>query len=102
MTKGDREWLSDAASLGCLICRRLGYGETPAEIHHIRTGIGKGQRASHRQVIPLCPLHHRIGSEAYHTAPATWQEKYGSELDLVEQTVREVLELRQAIIGRQQ
>lgn len=100
MIKDDRQWLSDVASLGCVACRNLGYGESWAEIHHIRTGIGKGQRASHRQVIPLCAPHHRIGSEAYHSAPATWQAKHGSELELVAQTEREVLELRQSIIGR--
>lgn len=38
MTKDDKDWLSDVAELGCIVCRNLGFGSTPAEIHHIRTG----------------------------------------------------------------
>ncbi|MGU7801363.1 Ref family recombination enhancement nuclease, partial [Escherichia coli] len=34
MTKDDKRWLEDVASLGCVVCRNLGYGATPAEVHH--------------------------------------------------------------------
>lgn len=40
MTKDDKRWLEDVASLGCVVCRNLGYGATPAEVHHIRKGQG--------------------------------------------------------------
>lgn len=49
MTKDDKDWLSDVAELGCIVCRNLGFGSTPAEIHHIRTGQGAGQRANHKE-----------------------------------------------------
>lgn len=35
MTNDGKRWLSDVASLGCVVCRNLGYGASPAEIHHI-------------------------------------------------------------------
>ncbi|AGW94621.1 hypothetical protein N234_31725 [Ralstonia pickettii DTP0602] len=51
--------MSAVASLGCIVDTLEGKPGTPAEIHHIRTGTGGGQRASHMHVLPLCPLHHR-------------------------------------------
>lgn len=56
MNKAEKEHLSKVASVGCIVCRNLGFGESPAEIHHVRTGQGMGQRASNYEVIPLCPF----------------------------------------------
>jgi hypothetical protein len=53
MTKDDKRWLADVASLGCVVCRNLGYGASPAEIHHIRTGQGIAQRADHKKLTSL-------------------------------------------------
>ena len=91
MTKDKKIYLSKVAALGCVVCRNLGYGESPAEIHHIRTGQG-AKRASHFDVIPLCPNHHRNGGYgvAYHAGRKAFEQAYGSEIDLLEQTKREV------------
>ncbi|MHA7847257.1 Ref family recombination enhancement nuclease [Serratia sp. D1N4] len=99
-TKAEKEWLSDVAELGCVVCRNLCYGQSPAEIHHIRTGQGAGQRASHYSVLPLCPPHHRTGGHgvAIHAGHKTWEENYGTELDLLKQVEREVEELRECRI----
>lgn len=48
-----------------MLCRRLGLGETPATIHHIRAGQGMSQRASHFETVPLCREHHQ-GDEGVH------------------------------------
>ena len=40
MKKADSLHLSRVAALGCIVCRNQNLGETPAEIHHIRTGQG--------------------------------------------------------------
>jgi len=51
--------MNSVAELGCLVCKRMGYPGTPAELHHPRAGTGAGRRASNWDVIPLCPEHHR-------------------------------------------
>lgn len=58
-TADEKRYMSRVAELGCIVCLRMGYQGTPAELHHPRRGTGMGQRASHYDVIPLCPEHHR-------------------------------------------
>ena len=75
------------AELGCAICRLLGYGITPAEVHHQRTGMGAGKRAIHYQTIPLCPEHHRGATGLHGLGRKAFERTYGvTELELVEQT----------------
>lgn len=62
MTKEQKAHYDKVARQGCVLCRVLGYGETPAEIHHIRRNGGKRDDAP---VIGLCPEHHR-GSTGVH------------------------------------
>lgn len=70
------------AALGCIVCRKLRLGATPAEVHHIREGTGKG-RASHYETLPLCYLHHR-GADGIHTiGTKAWHRRYGSERELL-------------------
>ncbi|MBL0509867.1 Ref family recombination enhancement nuclease [Aeromonas caviae] len=100
-TKADKQWLDDVSSLCCIACRNAGYGATPAEIHHVRSGSGMAQRAEHTRVLPLCPRHHRACYHAgFHAAPRSWQQEHGSEETLLEQVAREVTELRKNTIGR--
>lgn len=89
--KAEREHMGVVAGLCCIVCRNLGYGESPAEVHHVRFLAGGGQRAGHRDTIPLCPLHHREGGYgiAFHAGPAEFQRRYGTEAELLEQTRRE-------------
>ena len=101
MTKDDKQYLNDVASLGCVVCRNMGLGPTPAQVHHPRDKQGMGQRADHADGIPLCPQHHLATyPTGFHAAPRTWQLEHGTEAELVEQTRREVAELRNNIIGR--
>lgn len=94
-TKEEKKWLSDVAELGCICCRNMGFGASLAEIHHVRTGQGMAQRASHTDVLPLCPPHHRACYETgFHASPKSWQEIHGTEIELLEQTKQEVMELR--------
>lgn len=82
--KAEREYMGLVADMGCVIC------QMPAEIHHITTGVGMGQRASNYDVIPLCPAHHRQGSDAIHAGKRSWEEKFGTELhflDLVKEAM---------------
>lgn len=54
-----KKYMSLVAEMGCIVCKRMGYAGTPAELHHPRAGTGAGRRASDWDVIPLCPEHHR-------------------------------------------
>ena len=74
------------AALGCIVCRRAGFGQTPAEVHHIRTGTGWG-RSSHFRTLPLCFHHHR-GADGIHTiGTKAWVRRYGSEESLLLEVV---------------
>lgn len=64
MTKAESEYLDLVASLGCCVCRRLGNGYVPAQVHHVAEGSGK---RSNWAVAPLCPEHHQ-GKTGLHGA----------------------------------
>lgn len=76
------------AELGCAICRMLGFGATPAEVHHPRTGIGAGRRSSHYASIPLCFPHHRGSNDALHVlGRKAFERRFGiTEAQLTAQT----------------
>ena len=82
--KAEREHMGKVADLGCLICAM------PASVHHITTGVGMGQRASHYDTIPLCPTHHQHGGYgvAIHAGKKEWESLYGTELELLDQVKR--------------
>jgi|TARA_B110000259_G_C13833375_1_gene329642 hypothetical protein len=47
-----------------------------------------GIKATNYEVIPLCPHHHRNSEESYHHSPKNFNDKRGSQEDLL----REALE----------
>lgn len=106
MSKEGKEWMGDVASLGCVFCRNSGLGESPAEVHHVRSGVGKGQRAADTDTIPLCPPHHRGTAHpivpSIHRDKRRFEREFGTERELLAQTVRDVNELRSSIVGRKQ
>lgn len=85
-TKAEKEHLNALAELGCIVCLNLGYGKSPAEIHHIRHGVGMGQRNNHKNAIPLCHKHHRTGGYgvALHAGQKAFEDNYGTESELLE------------------
>lgn len=89
VTVSDKQYLSEVSRMGCAICRRLGLGRMPAEVHHQRTGTGAGRRASNRDVAPLCPEHHRGNTGLHGMGRKAFEDAYGvTELELVEETRR--------------
>lgn len=62
MTAAEERHVEKVAALGCCICRRLGHGYTPAQIHHVAEGSGL---RSNYAVAPLCPEHH-TGASGFH------------------------------------
>lgn len=88
-TAKEKRHLNKVASMGCIVCCNLGLGETPAEIHHIGNGT-MSKRASNYEAIPLCPIHHRTGGYglAVHSGRKVWESAFGTEQELLEQTLR--------------
>lgn len=86
--KGDRH-MGKVAAVGCIVCRRLGYPDTPAQVHHIKEECGVAQRQSPFLTIPLCPEHHTQGGPgvAYHAGFREFERMYGTELDLLAATL---------------
>ena len=82
-----KDYLNTLAELGCYCCRTEGV-QSPAMIHHIRQGMGWGQRAPDiGGTIPLCYAHHQSGENgaiAFHRSPKKWREKYGSEKEIAQ------------------
>lgn len=82
-TKQERAYMSAQADAGCILCRHLGYGATPAEIHHLRSGMGAGQRNTNLMTIPLCPEHHRGNTGFHGLGRRAFERAYGiTEMDL--------------------
>jgi hypothetical protein len=90
-TKAEKEHLSRVAALGCIVCKRAGYGYSEAQIHHLKDGHGS-TRASHFETIPLCYKHHLGGGPgvAFHSGKQTWEGKYGTQRDLLAIIMKEL------------
>jgi hypothetical protein len=62
-TLTEKKHMNRVAELGCVICKRNGNDDTPAQLHHLRTGgWGKGGALT---LIPLCYEHH-VGDTGIH------------------------------------
>ena len=88
MTKAEKELYGKIAQLGCSLCRHLGYGETPCEIHHIRRFGGKRENA---EVIGLCLEHHRGNNGVHGLGRKGFESRYGiDEQTLLNQTLSQL------------
>ena len=74
MKKLEKLHYDSIARLGCSLCRHLGFGETPCEIHHIRRFGGKRENA---EVIGLCPEHHRGNTGVHGLGRKGFESRYG-------------------------
>ena len=80
MSNDQRKYFSSLVDLGCVLCRHLSYGETPAEIHHIRRFGGKRDNC---KVIPLCTEHHRGKTGVHGLGHKGFEKHYGiTEMEL--------------------
>ena len=86
-TKAEIAYHSKVAALGCI----LPDCHAPACIHHIREDQGTSMRASHFLVVPLCFEHHQ-GDFSIHNSKRQFENIYGSELDLLAETIKQLNE----------
>lgn len=84
MNNKEKNYLDRVSSLGCYLCQHLGYGPTPAQIHHLREGMGMAQRNSNYVVIPLCDRHHANTSvDGIHGQRRAWKLAQVDEIDAI-------------------
>lgn len=90
MTAAEQRFVDASVRAGCILCRFLGLGESPALYHHQRTGQGK-MRAPHTLGCPLCPRHHQFSGVGVHDmGRPQFAALYGvSEVELVQMNRRE-------------
>lgn len=55
-------YMGKVAATGCVVCRRLGFEPTPAQVHHVAEGSSK---RSDYGTVALCPEHH-LGKSGLH------------------------------------
>lgn len=88
-TKEEKAHVARVAEMDCKACIKDGVPPAPTCIHHIRSGYGTAQRASNYEVLPLCEGHHQglldATKLAFHQAPRTWQLRYGTEIELLQE-----------------
>lgn len=88
MKKAESDHIGKVVAMGCIVCVNAGYGETPAEAHHIGNGT-MGKKASNYEVIGLCHEHHRRGNigVAVHAGRKSFEANFGTEQELLKQTL---------------
>ena len=91
-TKDEKLHMRSVAELGCIICDKMGFPGSPAELHHIISNTGMGKKATNYEVIPLCPHHHRNSEESYHHSPKKFSDKWGSQENLLVETLEKKVE----------
>jgi hypothetical protein len=69
----EQRYRTRVASLGCILCARLGMGDTPASLHHVAVGSGK---RSPYALVPLCPEHHQGASGLHGMGPKAFIRQY--------------------------
>lgn len=90
-SRDESKYMAAVADMGCILCRLLRYGKTPAEVHHPRTGTGMGKRGLNMEAIPLCLEHHRGNTGLHGMGRKAFERHYGiTERELVEKTKAEI------------
>lgn len=76
--------MSEVRALGCILCHKLGLGQTPAEAHHVFDSAARSDYLT----IPLCSEHHR-GKAGFHgMGQRTFERVYKtSEAQLLAATI---------------
>ena len=82
MNKSDKKRFDQLKQLGCVACAKFGRIREPV-IHHIRKHTGISRRPDHQDTIPLCPKHHNMGNESIHHNKKLFEEKFGTEKQLL-------------------
>ncbi len=88
MSAAGKRWMGRVAKVPCVLCARMGLGESPAQVHHLKFGQGASDRASDFLTIALCDPHHN-GPDGVHRLKehGLYLRYRCSELDLLADTL---------------
>lgn len=91
MSAAGKRWMGLVARVPCVICARMGLGDTPSLVHHMKLGSGASDRASDFLTIALCPEHH-VGKSGVHTLKehGLYLRYKCSEIDLLADTIEAI------------
>ena len=92
MKKQDKIRFDKLRQIGCIACLKRGLFSEPV-IHHIRNHTGLGLRPPHTDTIPLWRQHHNMGNESVHLNKRLFEEKFGTEKQLLIKTNIEINQL---------
>lgn len=89
-----KEWYDLLSQIGCIVCLKHHFTSSPPEMHHI---LRSGRKIDDLHTIPLCYSHHRseINIKLFvsrHPWKKEFERRYGTELELLEETRRIVKE----------
>jgi hypothetical protein len=87
-TKAEKALHDKIARLGCIACMKDGFFNDHVSIHHVD---GRTKPGAHLKVLALCGPHHQddgSGTIAVHPWKARFEERYGSQTDLIAETMR--------------
>lgn len=83
----EKRHMGRVAELGCILCRLLGLGQTPAQVHH----IGDRSVRSSWLTVPLCFEHHQGATGFHGLGEREFNRRYKtSELHLLAATLKEL------------
>lgn len=88
MSAAGRRHMAKVAQVPCVLCKRMGLGDSPAQVHHLKFGTGASDRARDVLTIALCPEHHN-GPDGVHMLKerGLYLRYRCSELDLLADTL---------------
>lgn len=87
-TAAEKQHMGRVAMVPCVLCKHLGLGDTPAEVHHI---IESGRRVSHYITVALCPEHHKGATGVHGLKERGFEAMYKlTALDLLAMTLEAI------------
>lgn len=94
--KDEKEFMDRMCQLGCIVCRNMGYMDSPASPHHIQ---GRTRPGAHYHIIPLCGKHHQVPDpegrwvSRHGDGKAEFEREHGTEEELYFQCLELLNEL---------
>lgn len=88
--KGKRH-MAKVARVPCVLCARMGLGDSPSVVHHLKYGQGASDRARDVLTIAVCEAHH-VGPDGIHQLKehGLYLRYRCSELDLLADTLEAI------------